>query len=226
MRLVDIPESTIINISIVTPQKNIELSSTVEHLSDYEKKMLNKNFVNKNIYYVPLKLIVENDKTVGFPTDEGYFYSVGCSINEKYYSWNNVLIKTAKLNGKLYHLVLSSLDVPSTNRRNAYRLWIGEKINLSIGLGKELKTAILKDLSAIGMGIITNENTDLSVGKTLHVKYTDLDGVNFNLTGKIVNITEIGINKFLIGCQFLNRSEAINKYVSQKQIERAKAKKH
>lgn len=72
------------------------------------------------------------------------------------------------------------------------------------------------------MGVIVADAGEFHIERIVHALYIDSDSTNFNMTGKVVSITEISPGKVLVGCKFLNRSQAIEKYVSQKQIERAR----
>lgn len=126
--------------------------------------------------------VKEGDKVVGFPTGAGYSYAVSCSIGDKYYSWEPVLIKPVK---------------------------------------RPIR-GILKDLSSTGMGVIVADVSEFGIDKLVHVVYIDSENTNFKLTGKVVSITELSPKKYLVGFKFLNKSAAVDKYVSQKQIERAR----
>lgn len=159
MKLTDIQVKTKISISITTPQRSFDLESEIEELSDYERKILDKTIKQKGMFYTIIASVKEGDKVVGFPTGAGYSYAVSCSIGDKYYSWEPVLIKPV---------------------------------------------------------------SEFGIDKLVHVVYIDSENTNFKLTGKVVSITELSPKKYLVGCKFLNKSAAVDKYVSQKQIERAR----
>ena len=226
MKINEISLGNDVCLEIVTAGRTIELTTKVAELSDYEMKTITKLVTQKDLYSIVFEAIISNGKTLGLTTNDTMVYNVKCIMNDKYYVWNNVYIKTVKLpSGSAYYLVMSALDVNVMNRRNAYRLWIGEEVTVTLGLSQDRIRGILKDLSASGMGVIVADASDFHLERIVHVQYIDDEKTVFNLTGKVVSVTEISPAKILIGCAFVAKSQAVERYVSQKQIERAKERK-
>lgn len=226
MKINEISLGNDVCLEIVTAGRTIELTTKVAELSDYEMKTITKLVTQKDLYSIVFEAIISNGKTLGLTTNDTMVYNVKCTMNDKYYVWNNVYIKTVKLpSGSAYYLVMSALDVNVMNRRNAYRLWIGEEVTVTLGLSQDRIRGILKDLSASGMGVIVADASDFHLERIVHVQYIDDEKTVFNLTGKVVSVTEISPAKILIGCAFVAKSQAVERYVSQKQIERAKERK-
>lgn len=226
MKINEISLGNDVCLEIVTAGRTIELTTKVAELSDYEMKTITKLVTQKDLYSIVFEAIISNGKTLGLTTNDTMVYNVKCTMNDKYYVWNNVYIKTVKLpSGSAYYLVMSALDVNVMNRRNAYRLWIGEEVTVTLGLSQDRIRGILKDLSASGMGVIVADASDFHLERIVHVQYIDDEKTVFNLTGKVVSVTEISLAKILIGCAFVAKSQAVERYVSQKQIERAKERK-
>lgn len=226
MKINEISVGNEVCLEIVTAGRTIELTTKVAELSDYEMKTITKLVIQKDLYSTVFEAIINNGKTLGLTTNDTMVYNVKCTMNDKYYVWNNVYIKTVKLpSGSTYYLVMSAFDVNVMNRRNAYRLWIGEEVTVTLGLSQDRIRGILKDLSASGMGVIVADASDFHLERIVHVQYIDADKTIFNLTGKVVSVTEISPAKILIGCAFVGKSQAVERYVSQKQIERAKERK-
>lgn len=226
MKINEIPYGNTVSLEIVTSAHTIELSTKVAELSDYEKKTITKLNIQKDLFCNTLEVIVKDGKSLGLSASDNMVYNIKCTINDKYYVWNNVYVKTVKLpSGNVYYLIMSALDVNMMNRRNAYRLWIGEEVTVTLGLSQDRIRGILKDISASGMGVIVADASDFHLERIVHVQYIDKEKTVFNLTGKVVSVTEISPAKILIGCAFVGKSQAIERYVSQKQIERAKDRK-
>lgn len=229
MFISEIPEGTEVEISIIKADNRMNLKTVPMQLSNFEEKIIAKLMKNfPQLQCIPLEVILQDDQVVGFPTTKEIHYELSCTISGRYYVWKTIIIKNVKLStGRDCCLVLSPTSVNPVNRRDSYRLWIGKEVDISLGLGGKKYRAILKDLSATGMGVLVSDGTKCKVGTSMHVLYIDRDteaekDVTFNLTGKIVNVVELSEGKWLVGCRFAESSPAIEKYVSKKQYEKAR----
>ena len=227
MTINQIPEGSEFVLKINEDGHVTDVSVKVTNISDSENKsfdVIRKQ--NPNMKFVILDAVRQDGKTVGFTYGQGIIYSLTGTVEQKYYAWENILIKNFKSSaGKVYHLAFSPQDIKPLNRRNAYRLWIGESIEVTQGLSKDRKQAVLKDLSASGMGVIVADPEGYRIEGIIHVLYEDQElNTRLNLSGKIVNIINLEAGKILIGCQFFNASPEIEKFINHKQIMRAKSK--
>ena len=229
MFISEIPEETEVEILILKADDKMSLKTRPLQLSNFEEKIIAKLMKNfPQLHCIPLEVILKDGQVVGFPATKEIHYELSSTVGGRYYEWKTIIIKNIKLStGRDCCLVLSPTSVNPVNRRDSYRLWIGKEVDMTLGLGGKKYRAILKDLSATGMGVLVSDGTKCKQGTSMHVLYIDRDtdndkDVTFNLTGKIINVVELSEGKWLIGCKFAESSPAIEKYVSKKQFEKAR----
>lgn len=229
MFISEIPEETEVEILILKADDKMSLKTRPLQLSNFEEKIIAKLMKNfPQLHCIPLEVILKDGQVVGFPATKEIHYELSSTVGGRYYEWKTVIIKNIKLStGRDCCLVLSPTSVNPVNRRDSYRLWIGKEVDMTLGLGGKKYRAILKDLSATGMGVLVSDGTKCKQGTSMHVLYIDRDAdsdkeVTFNLTGKIINVVELSEGKWLVGCKFAESSPAIEKYVSKKQFEKAR----
>lgn len=166
--------------------------------------------------------IVANERTVGFTDD--------CRINivvkfeGKVYQWIDVIVRLVKYNSVIYHKIDLEGDGKPYNRREAYRLYIGEDMPVYINdsSGPIALTVLIKDISETGVGFITNE--ELDINRTIRLKIKDFN-VFINLSGVIVRKEFLEhLNSYLYGCKFNERNNRLSKYIARKQGESLRKK--
>lgn len=185
---------------------------------------------------VPVKVLApikKDNKMIGFPEIRpGISYEISSSKDEKPYVWKIASIRSVKFSsGRCYHLLCSSQNVDTLNRRNNFRIWLGVNAIAQIGFNKKTYEVIIKDISASGLGIIVNdEEFEPKMSMPVSVTFKDNDtDTQFKLRANIVRITKEK-GKTLLGCSLQlsgadareGRSEAISQFVSKKQRIRQK----
>jgi len=163
-----------------------------------------------------------NDQTIGF--------SDQCTINflynseEKLFLWENTTVKLVKYDGNIYHKISLKGEGKSFNRRESYRLYIGEEMQVSLNTttGPTVITVLIKDISESGVGFVVAEDIDLD--RTIRLKLKDSD-FSLNIPGVIVRKEfKDGINAFIYGCKFSEKNQKLGKYIMKKQTERQRNK--
>jgi c-di-GMP-binding flagellar brake protein YcgR len=161
--------------------------------------------------------IVVNDRTVGFNDD--------CRINivvkfeDKVYQWVDVIVKLVKYNGVIYHKIDLEGDGKPYNRRESFRLYIGEDMPIYINdsSGSIALTVLIKDISETGVGFITKE--ELDINRTIRLKLKDFNTF-INLSGVIVRKEFLEhLDSFIYGCKFNEKNNRLGKYLARKQGE-------
>ncbi len=155
------------------------------------------HIVNESVLIAPIKV---NDRTIGFneASQTNFLYV----IDGKLIIWE----------GKPY------------NRRNAFRLFIGEEmpIYLNTAEGPKAVSVRIKDISETGVGFVTKEEIDLE--RTFRLKLKDTKGV-INLNGIIVRKEYIGtLASYLYGGKFNEKNEQLAKFIARKQSEALRKK--
>lgn len=167
---------------------------------------------------VIVNAITVDEQTLGF--------SENCQINFLYivdgkvFAWENVTVKLIKYEGKLYHLIVLSGEGIPYNRRNSYRMYIGEDMPLYINTpnGSSAINVLVKDISENGVAFITKD--DLSINRTFRLKLKDSNNRFITLSGIIIRKEYLEhLQSYLYGCRFNENNSTLGRYIAQRQIE-------
>ena len=163
-----------------------------------------------------------NDQTIGF--------SEKCTINFLYkyegklYIWENVNVKLVKYDGLIYHKIDLSGEGKAYNRRDAFRMYIGEDMIIYINTanGPSALQVLVKDISETGVAFITKEDFDIE--RTFRLRLKD-DTLVVNLSGVIVRKEFLShLDSNLYGCKFLEKNQMLGKFIALKQGEQLRNK--
>jgi c-di-GMP-binding flagellar brake protein YcgR len=158
-----------------------------------------------------------NDQTIGF--------SEKCQINFMYkfegklYIWENVSVKLVKYDGAVYHKIDIYGDGTPHNRRDSYRLYIGEDMPLYLNTasGPAALSVLVKDISETGVGFITKD--DIDVDRTIRLKLKD-NNTLISLSGVIVRKEFLSnLGSYLYGCRFNEKNSSLGKFLAKRQGE-------
>ncbi len=171
---------------------------------------------------VLINYIKVNDQTIGF--------SEKCQLNflfkadGRVYIWENVYVKLVKYDGSIYHKVDLQGEGKPYNRRNSYRMYIGEDMPLYVNTasGPTAISVLVKDISETGVGFITKEEIDID--RTIRLKLKD-NNVIISLSGIIVRREFLpNLNAYIYGCRFNEKNNKLGKYIAKKQAEQLRKK--
>lgn len=171
---------------------------------------------------VLINSIKVNEQTVGF--------SDNCQINFLYkqdgklFIWEKVGVKLVKYDGDIYHKIDLFGDGKPFNRRDSYRLYIGEEMPLYVNTasGPNALSVLVKDLSETGVGFITNDEFD--VDRTIRLKLKD-NNTLISLSGIIVRKEFLpNVGSTLYGCKFNEKNDKLGKYITKRQAEQLRKK--
>lgn len=169
-----------------------------------------------------LSPILMRDKLVGFPPN--------CNVNfiypenDKVYVWYGVTVKAVKYEKKVYHSVELVGDAETMNRRGAYRVFIGEHMDISIftSEGPKPLQVLVKDISEGGFAFLTSETFDTGRALRLNLK---VGGGVLKLSAQIVRKQEPNDHgEILYGCKFSERNNLLASYLMRLQQQRQKEK--
>jgi len=197
----------------IAPGANIEIEvKCAGQTMSFESKI--ENIINNSVLINTIKM---NDQTIGF--------SDNCQINFLYkdngkvYSWDDILIKLVRYGGKIYHMIDLDGEGKPYNRRDSYRIYIGEDMPLYINSpsGPTAISVLVKDISETGVGFITSEEIDIN--RTVRLKVKD-GHMNLSLSGIIVRREFLEhLNSFIYGCKFIEKNNILGRYIAKKQTE-------
>lgn len=164
--------------------------------------------------------------------------------DQRLWKWNRVTGTIESLDGSYVHCFYGPIEGESFNRRNAYRVFLGEEVRfywikqgqtqtlldhkddldqLEDPLLTKNARGIVKDLSEGGAGLYTNERLELH------------DAVSFSIIttmgtiqciGEVVRLTDekSGTYRRFVGIQFVEVSNIISKYIFA--VQRVQLQKH
>lgn len=166
--------------------------------------------------------IIVNEQTIGF--NDNCRIRLIVKIEGKVYLWDNVTIKLVKYDGVIYHKIDLVGEGKPHNRREAYRMYIGEDmlIYINTSSGPLAISVLVKDLSETGVGFITKE--DIEPDRTIRLKLKDNNSM-ISLSGVIVRKELLShLGSFLYGCKFNEKNNKLGKYIARKQGEELRKK--
>jgi hypothetical protein len=177
------------------------------------------HIVNSSILIAPIKV---NEQTIGF--------SESCQINFLYVSegklflWERANVKLVKYDGVIYHKIDIFGDGKPFNRRDSYRMFIGEDMPVYVNTasGPTALSVLIKDLSETGVGFIAKE--DIDIDRTIRLKLKD-NNMILNLSGIIVRKEFLNnLGSYLYGCRFNEKNDKLSKFIAKKQGEALRKK--
>lgn len=163
-----------------------------------------------------LEPIFVNRKLIGFPKE--------CSVNltytlsDVYFVWQDIDIKTIIYQNHYYHAATLYGDAEPINRRNNYRVYIGEDMQVTYFTDEGPKniTALIKDISETGFAFISKEH--FTTERTVRINIPQPDRTVIHLSAKIVRTIPMEDDgRTLYGCQFLEKSPHLNQYLMRVQ---------
>lgn len=177
-----------------------------------------KKIINNNVLLSPILI---NEKLVVFPPEctISFIYMEGAVV----FCWKNISIKAIKYQNKIYHCVTLDTKAEIWNRRNSFRVYIGEEMEL-ISFGKEgpkVHKVFVKDISETGMAFISSH--PFVVKHTIRLKLKLFSGQTVQLSAQIVRTQPTSNeNETLYGCRFVEKSPLLSKHLMKIQQEQQK----
>lgn len=170
--------------------------------------------------------VMKDDKILGFST-KGLIIRL-LIINQsdqKVYEFNNVAIQNIKTpEEQLFHKIICRFPGKTVNRRNGCRVWLGIDGVAQIGTNKTPYDVMVKDISVNGISFVCPGNIQVEMGTIVHLAFfDDSTQTNFSLGAIVVRSEEMDQYKIVYGCKLNQESNAISKYVNEKQREKLRA---
>lgn len=171
------------------------------------------------VYVVPFK---HNETIVNFNIPDVLIEMVVTRENEVPFSWKIVHISKEIYENNVVHCIKSTVVGVKLNRRNAFRVFVGENGYAASALATGKQDVLIKDLSSTGVGFLVDSSSRFNpeVGKDIFVVFTDdVLKTTFNVAARIVRTVDIPEkNQQLFGCKFLQRYPMVDRYCATKQL--------
>ena len=130
--------------------------------------------------------------------------------------WRNIKAKYIKIKDISYHMIWQTSEGKRENRRSAFRLFVGEKAQLSLVSKQGKVNVILKDISTTGFAFVHNE--DLDTNKFCSISSV-IDNSTLVLSGIIVRKQIMENGNIVYGCKMEKFSKELEKFIAKKQRE-------
>ena len=176
--------------------------------------------VKKNIVLVE-KIVDDYGAYVKFPVE-----MIGNLLyvqKGKLYVWSDIKVEQVILKEQLYYkIILSGEEGEYTNRRGAFRLFVGKETRVSITTAEGAKQymVVLKDVSETGFGFVSKEQFE--IGKRAEIRFEMAEGKVALLNGHIVRVQQVSETRqeYIYGCALGKPSEVLAKYIMKQQMQR------
>ncbi len=170
-----------------------------------------------------LEPIVIDGKLVGFPQD--YNASLTVIVKDVCYVWENIQVQAVSFKGRHFHAIELFGEAEAKNRRNNYRVSIGEVMNVVYFTesGPKPHHALIKDISETGFAFISTE--DFDIGRMVRLNLLLPDKTPLSLSAKIVR-EQPGpkASETLYGCRFSEKNTKLSTFLMQLQREKQRKK--
>lgn len=205
MKFTDLEMAHSIELEILHDGKKTTLLTSVEGI------------IKQSVLLTPIHL---DGKIVGFP--EKYTVNLLYPADDHVYCWSNVTIKAVRYQNHVYHCVELPGEAQILNRRGAYRVYIGENMNLLkfTRNGSELHEVLIRDISETGFCFISKE--EFSLGRTLRLYLRFKNGREISLSAQALWQRENPnrTTTYLYGCKFLERNKLLTSFLMGVQQEK------
>ena len=194
---------------------DLELTHSVElevHLDGKKTTLLTsvEGIYENSVLLTPIHL---DGKIVGFPAK----FTVNLLYPEdgQVFIWRDITVKAVRYHGKIYHSVELFGSATVSNRRGAYRVFIGENrfIYYRVKSDTRMYEVFVRDISETGLCYMTKE--EFEVGRKIHLQLRLSGGYELTLRAKILWKRENPNRNttFLYGCKFTEKSKYLNSYL-------------
>lgn len=138
--------------------------------------------------------------------------------------WKNVTCKIVKENEQSFYQITSYSEGYENNRREAFRLFIGNDGVAQVGINKKALEVIVRDVSENGFSFVTSTDVKMAVGEPVRLVFMDLD-ITFSLMGIVVRKVNVNEKEILYGCKLSVKNNKLLKYINDKQRQEISASK-
>ncbi len=206
-------------ISDFTPGQQVKLDITANKAKGSFDAVVALTY--KNILL--LEPIMIDGKLIGFPQD--YTASLNVIVKDVCYAWNNIQVQAVSFKGRHFHAIELFGEAEAKNRRNNFRVPIGEMMNVIYFTesGPKPHHALVKDISETGFAFISAE--DFDIGRMVRLNIMLPDKTPLSLSAKIVrNQQSQRASEKLYGCRFSEKNSKLSTFLMQLQREKQKKK--
>ena len=175
------------------------------------------SIITKSIQCLIIPAILDRNQVLdpNIITDAEIIYTVKDGV----FIFRDMKLEVSSIMDKSVYLVFSEEDIPRLNRREAYRIFIGEILKISVTSKsgrKRVYEGILKDVSILGMGVILKN--DIEIGSVISIAF-QFEGLSIPLRGEIIRKEKMNrYRAYTYGCKFEEPNNSIFRVMVLKQV--------
>lgn len=155
-------------------------------------------------------------KVVGFSSENVHLDLYYIRQDKPPVIWKNVKCTTVILDNKTLYNIKAFAEGYESNRRNAFRMFIGLGGVAQLGANRKALSVIVKDVSESGFSFVSSEDIENVINMPVRLVFEDIDR-NYSLMGLVVRKVVIGEKKILYGCKLSVENLELVKYINYKQ---------
>ena len=130
--------------------------------------------------------------------------------------WKNVKCTTVLSNNRTLYNIVAFAEGYESNRREAFRLFVGASGVAQLGINRKALEVIVKDVSENGFSFVSTEDMENVINMPVRLVFKDMDK-SYSLMGLVVRKVVIDEKKILYGCKLSVENPEIVKYINYKQ---------
>lgn len=130
--------------------------------------------------------------------------------------WKNVKCSTELVDKAVVYHIVAFAEGFESNRRQAFRLFLGIDGVAQIGTNRKALQVIVKDVSENGFSFVSSEDIDNVLNVPVRLVFTD-SGQSHSLMGLVVRKVAISERKIIYGCKLGVDNINLAKYIHLKQ---------
>lgn len=172
------------------------------------------------------EIIVEpvrvKDKVVAFNSDRVKLDLMGIRHDKAPIIWRGIRCATVLLKGNTYYKIKAFTEGVESNRRQAFRLYVGFGGVAQVGANKKPLEVIVKDVSETGFSFVAEQDYEESVNMPVRLVFKDVSNdrpQQFSLMGIVVRKVVVEENKIVYGCKLSVPNHELVRYINKKQRE-------
>lgn len=155
-------------------------------------------------------------KVVGFSSENVHLDVYYIRQDKPPVVWKNVKCTTVLFDNKTFYDIVAFSEGYESNRRNAFRMFIGLSGVAQLGINRKALSVIVKDVSENGFSFVSSEDIEDVINLPVRLVFEDIDK-NYSLMGLVVRKVVIGEKKILYGCKLSVENMELVKYINYKQ---------
>jgi c-di-GMP-binding flagellar brake protein YcgR len=211
MRLDEISEDSVISIAVIRGNTSVNLQT-------------NPAFATED--GIMVHPFTHDDTIINFNVPDLRIEMIVAREDEVPYFWKTVTISKETFQGEVYHCIRSKMEGVRLNRRNSFRVFIGETGTVVKIPGEKSFQVLIKDISAGGFAfsVRDDEEHEYKRGDQVHIFFEDREArFNLDVTGRVVRVVDDG-KRTTYGCSFTRNYPQVDRYCAQKQLKKRQQK--